>query len=80
MKLAPGGAGNAKLLVKLDGPNVPGVPAAPPPPIRLQLANDLGECWEARFSVPLSVAPGSFKARSDPASPSGAFVARARLR
>jgi acyl-homoserine lactone acylase PvdQ len=64
--LRAGGAGKAKLTVtgKGDLLTLPPLPVTAPP-LRLQLANAEGECWEATFSTLAPNTSEQVKARSD---------------
>jgi hypothetical protein len=66
MLLKSGEAGKASIIVKGAGgvPPIPRLPIAMP--VTVQLVNDAGTCWEARFSSPSSTnQPDEFKGRSD---------------
>lgn len=63
--LRPGAAGKAKLTMSAKG-DLLVLPTLPlDPPLRLQLVNTNGECWEATFSSATSNTSTQVKARSD---------------
>jgi cysteine-rich repeat protein len=65
--LVPGGAGSAKIMVKGKGPGllIPS-PSSLVTPVRVQLRNSAGLCWEAQFSAPVAKqTPDLFKDKSD---------------
>jgi DNA-binding beta-propeller fold protein YncE len=70
LTLQAGPAGKAQITAKVKGSNIEGVfdePLGAPlvPPVRMQLVNSAGECWEAVYSTP-AVNDGSFfKATAD---------------
>jgi hypothetical protein len=63
--LRSGEAGRAKVTVKGQGANLP--VALPPQglelPVRVQLQNTLGECWEASYPSASSNDASQFKAK-----------------
>ncbi len=64
--LRAGADGKAKILVKGRGPTLemPALPIAHLP-VRVQLTNSTGACWDATYSSTLRNDPGTFKAKSD---------------
>jgi hypothetical protein len=65
--LNDGDPGTAHISLKASGANLP-LPTLPfdqDPTVTIQLANDLGECWEADYSTALRNEIGNFKAKSD---------------
>src|SRR5262249_7487962 len=60
-----GGATRAKILVRGKGVTLPPPTLPLTPPVTVQLKNDDGVCWEARFSTPKQNLPQQFKARAD---------------
>ncbi len=65
--LLPGASGKAKVIVKgkgeLLGP--PPLPETLPVTVQLKRIDALGQCWDARFSTPLTDSAEQLKARSD---------------
>lgn len=64
--LKSGAAGKAKITVVGKGTNLSVPPLPLVPTVTVQLQNDLGECWQARYSLPTKNDAGSFVAASDP--------------
>jgi len=65
-----GEAGKAKIIAKGIGAQLalPGLPLAQDTTVVVQLKNQLGTCWEARYSAPASANDsGGFKDKGDPA-------------
>jgi hypothetical protein len=59
------GAGNAKIVVKGRGANLAMPPLPLAAPVKVQLRNTDGVCWEASYSSEQTNTPDRFKARSD---------------
>ena len=60
--------GKAQILVRARGPLLAmPAPGALASPLRVQLVNDLGTCWEATYSFPpaLKLVPTELKDRAD---------------
>jgi hypothetical protein len=55
----------AKLKVKGNGATLAAAPSPLALPVRVQLQNDTGACWEATYSVADANADGLFRAKSD---------------
>jgi hypothetical protein len=69
MVIKPGEAGKAKILVKGAGSflDTPVLPLDQNPEVVGQLSNDIGSCWEARFSPPTKKNESEmFKDKGDP--------------
>ncbi|TMB01164.1 MAG: hypothetical protein E6J70_08780 [Deltaproteobacteria bacterium] len=65
MRLQPGSYNDAGITARLIGANI-GMPALPlTPPVRAQLLNSNGLCWDAVYSMPLMNDGTRFKARAD---------------
>jgi acyl-homoserine lactone acylase PvdQ len=64
--LRAGVAGKAKITFKGRGPTLqtPALPIAHLP-VKVQLTNTVGECWDATYSTTLKNQTGTFKAKSD---------------
>jgi hypothetical protein len=63
-----GASGKAKIVVKGKGDNLdtPVLPLAQDPQVVVQLKNDAGVCWEARYSAPVTANDaGQFKDKGD---------------
>jgi hypothetical protein len=70
LTLQAGPAGKAQITAKVKGSNIEGVfdePLGAPlvPPVRMQLVNSAGECWEAVYSTPAVNDGAFFKATAD---------------
>jgi len=65
VRLQPGSYNDAGITARLIGANI-GMPALPlTPPVRAQLLNSNGLCWDAVYSMPLMNDGTRFKARAD---------------
>jgi hypothetical protein len=65
MLLRSGSVGRAKLKAKGNGPTLVTAPSSLALPVRVQLQNDAGFCWEAVYGTADVNAGGSFRAKSD---------------
>ena len=66
LKLKSGIAGKAKIQVKGAGVNLPTLTPPFGLPIKVQLKNNNGICWEANFSAPATKnIAGSYKDKAD---------------
>lgn len=64
--LKSGAAGKAKIVLKGKGGPLPALPAVPiTVPVRVQLSNSDGECWEATYSNATKNENNMFKAKGD---------------
>lgn len=64
--LKSGDAGKAKIVLKGKGGALPDLPAVPiTVPVRVQLSNSEGECWDATYSTATKNENNLFKAKGD---------------
>ena len=65
LRLRPGAAGEASVQARLTGSNI-GAPTLPlTPPVRVQLLNSDGNCWDAVYGNPAVNDTQRFRALAD---------------